>query len=517
MVKITGIKPREYQETIAETAKKKSCLVVLPTGLGKTAISLIVAVERLNKFPASQIILTAPTRPLAAQHYETFKKHISGTDLDEEFFALITGKISPKKRELIWNTSTIIFSTPQCVANDLRNKRLHLKNFSFLVEDESHRCVRNYDYTHIVKAYRDQSENPLVMGLTASPGSDATTINQICINLGVEAVEIRTRESEDVKPYIKRLKTEQVKVEFPEKFQAVRELFNKILEKKAGELRNRGLLYGRMATKKIFLQMQARLMRASRAGNKHFNILKGISILAEILKLQHAMELLETQSIYSLQKYIKNLEEEERTGKSKAVKNLFKSVDFQLALIKIENMEKRKEEHPKIKILLDIIKKEIKRPNKKIIVFVQYRNTVDKINEELRKAKIKSEIFIGQRGEKGLTQKEQINILKEFDKGKINVLVSTSIGEEGLDISEIDAVIFYEPVPSAIRTIQRRGRTARLKPGKLIILITKKTRDESYHWASRSKEKRMCKALDSIKEKFKKKAQKKQLSLEEFR
>ena len=84
-------------------------------------------------------------------------------------------------------------------------------------------------------------------------------------------------------------------------------------------------------------------------------------------------------------------------------------------------------------------------------------------------------------------------------------MCSTSIGEEGLDIPEVDAVIFYEPIPSAIRTIQRAGRTARKIKGKLIILITKKTRDESYFYVSRAREKKMHKAIETIKEDFAKK------------
>ena len=77
-----------------------------------------------------------------------------------------------------------------------------------------------------------------------------------------------------------------------------------------------------------------------------------------------------------------------------------------------------------------------------------------------------------------------------------------SIAEEGLDIPEVNAVIFYESVPSAIRAIQRTGRTARLKKGKLILLITKKTRDETFYYVSRSKEKRMKTAIENIRNDF---------------
>jgi len=82
----------------------------------------------------------------------------------------------------------------------------------------------------------------------------------------------------------------------------------------------------------------------------------------------------------------------------------------------------------------------------------------------------------------GLSQKEQKKIIEEFSAGEINVLVATSIAEEGLDIPEVNSVVFYEPIASAIRSIQRRGRTARLSKGKLIMLITKDTKDEAYYF-----------------------------------
>ncbi|MAG07247.1 hypothetical protein CMI46_00330 [Candidatus Pacearchaeota archaeon] len=138
----------------------------------------------------------------------------------------------------------------------------------------------------------------------------------------------------------------------------------------------------------------------------------------------------------------------------------------------------------------------------KIIVFAQYRDSITTICKELNKIKkIKAKSFVGQakKSDSGLTQKEQKQIIDDFSKGNFNILCATSIGEEGLDIPEVNAVIFYEPVPSAIRKIQRTGRTARLMPGELIMLITTGTRDEAYYWSAIRKEKTMHKALDEIK------------------
>jgi Fanconi anemia group M protein len=165
-------------------------------------------------------------------------------------------------------------------------------------------------------------------------------------------------------------------------------------------------------------------------------------------------------------------------------------------------------EHPKLLELKSIVEESIKNnPKTKIIVFSQYRETGTRICKELNLIpNINAKVFVGQAKKtsdkgvvSGLNQKEQHEILNEFKDGKINLIVSTSIGEEGLDIMEVSEVIFYEPIPSAIRTIQRRGRTARLMKGKLTILVTKDTLDEIFYYAAIAKEKRMYKAIESIK------------------
>jgi len=66
-------------------------------------------------------------------------------------------------------------------------------------------------------------------------------------------------------------------------------------------------------------------------------------------------------------------------------------------------------------------------------------------------------------------------------------MIATRVGEEGLDIAEVNQVIFYDNVPSSIRFIQRRGRTGRKDTGKLVVLIAKNTIDETYYWIGKRK------------------------------
>jgi len=97
-----------------------------------------------------------------------------------------------------------------------------------------------------------------------------------------------------------------------------------------------------------------------------------------------------------------------------------------------------------------------------------------------------------------MDQNEQSTILQSFTDGEFDVLVATSIAEEGLDIPQVDLVVFYEPIPSEIRYIQRRGRTGRKSSGRVIILAAKDTIDERYLYASKRRMEKMKQILSTI-------------------
>lgn len=494
-----NLKPRDYQKAIFETAKNANTLVVLPTGLGKTLIALMLGVERIEKYPSSKILFLAPTRPLAEQHFSYFTKNLPDLFADLQLF---TGSVNAKKRKKIFQTAEIIFSTPQCIANDLNNNLYSLSEVSLLIIDEAHRCLKNYDYTKVVKHYKQQSLNQRILGLTASPGSDVANVKEICKHLAVDEIEVRTRDSPDVKPYLQDLEFEKVIVPFPPEFLEIKLLLKKIYDQKIEELRSRNLLFS-PANKVTLLKLQGQL--AARYSNaRDFNAMRGMSLTATAIKLSHAIELLETQTLSGMNEYMKSLIEQAKNKKSKAVQALVKMPEFNAALISLQNLLTKKIEHPKLEEAAVLVENQFKEKlNSKVIIFTQFRETGVKIAKRLNQIEnVKAMTFFGQakKNNTGLSQKEQKEIIQKLNDGEINVLVATSIGEEGLDINEVSTVIFYEPIPSAIRKIQRQGRTARLKPGKLIILMTKDTRDVPYHYASNAREKKMYKILDGVKD-----------------
>lgn len=498
----TKFTPRDYQQSILEICKKESCLVILPTGTGKTLVALMLAIDIFTKNPLQKVVFLAPTRPLIEQHVAYFTKNLP------EGFAqidLFTGKTPADQRKKIWQRAEFVFSTPQCIANDLKKNLYNLSDVCLLIQDECHRCLKNYAYNLISQKYKEQSSKPHVLGLTASPGSDKATIKKVCDNLGINSVEIRTRDSSDVKPYLQEREFEKIEIDLPPEFEDIRYLMKDVYNDKINSLKNMKVIFGPI-TKVSLLECQKRMFKQIDSGDKNPSYYAGISVCSQAIKIGHAVELLETQTISSFINYMRNIFKDAEEKKSKSVQILAKDLRIAKAYTIATTLNL---EHPKLNKIKEIIEDAINtNPKAKIIIFAQFRETVKKISDILStNPLLKPGIFVGQamkehdqgRSHTGLKQKEQKEMIEKFSAGEINVLCATSIAEEGLDIPEVNEVIFYEPVPSAIRTIQRAGRTARLFPGKLKILMTKNTRDQTSHYASQAKEKRMHKAIQDIK------------------
>ncbi len=500
---IKGFTPRLYQETILATAAQKNTLVVLPTGMGKTNIFLMLAAQRRAQYPQSKILLIGPTKPLIDQYYAVFKENF---DITEDKMAIFTGLVPPEKREQMWKDAIIVFSTPQGLENDIISRKINLEEVSLLGFDEAHRAVGNYSYVFVASQYHKLARYPRIVGMTASPGTAMDEIKEVCQNLYIEAIEVRTDDDPDVKPYVKEIDIRWVPVHLPPILKDVQKPLQDFMRSRAEKLKQMGLLQRKSVSfvnKSELLAMQAELRVKMSQGERDGVVLQGISILAEIMKVSHAVELIETQGIIPVQKYIEKLYEEARMGTSKAIKNLIADENFKTAVLRISQLHADNVEHPKLVELQRIIEGMIKE-NKfaKIMVFNQYRdNALDIMGKLNRIPGVSAQIFVGQqkKGETGLSQKNQKQMIEDFRSGFFNVLVATSIGEEGLDIPRVDSVIFYEPVPSAIRQIQRRGRTGRQDKGEVIILMTKDTRDEAYRWVANNKEKKMYHNLELLK------------------
>jgi len=521
--------PRIYQQNIFKNILNKNSLVVLPTGLGKTLIAIMLIIYHLRKEPNKKILFLAPTKPLVEQHRRSI---LELTNLSEEEVVLYTGDKKLEKRIELFNKEEVkvVVATPQTILNDLNKNEISLNNFSLVVFDEAHRAVGNYDYVLIAKeAFKKGLQ---IIGLTASPGSDKEKVKEILNNLFIEKIEVRTYKSLDVKPYIKKIKQNWVFVELPKEFKVVRDYFKDLAKDYYKKLKNlldffyqnnHFLILPKFEklSKKDLLNLQKDLsnlineIKEKKLKEKGFEAIVYLNVL---IKLNYLIEVLETQGKHSALDYGYKIIEEGRSKKNKASQALLDDERFRKGVILLEKLNI---DHPKLEKLVEVIKEEIKEGSEKFIVFTQYRNSAKIIKEWLEKNGIKAERFVGQaskEGDKGLKRKEQVELIERFRNNEFQVLVATSVAEEGIDIPSVDSVIFYEPVPSEIRTIQRRGRTGRQKEGKVYFLITKNTVDMAYYYSARKKEKEMIEELEDLANlefeiKFKREEKKKELEI----
>jgi len=487
-----GFEPREYQRKIADVAASTNTLVVLPTGLGKTIIAVMVAAEMLKRYPDSKVVVLAPTRPLVLQHLRAFSSQL---ELRQGGMVALTGTVDPGERELLWMKARVIFATPQTVYNDVRHGRISLREVVLAVFDEAHRCVKDYTYTKLATAYRESADHPLIMGLTASPGASKEKVNEIKRNLFIETVEARSEESEDVKGYVEKTNIETIKVKVPEEYYETTLRLRELYNDKVKKLLSAGFLRSPRVSKKALLEargaISARLKSAQASGAPKGYIFGAIINQAQAVAILHALEMIETQGAPTLVRYLEKLRD--RPDKGKAVSSLLK--DPKWLRVEADAAKLATIPHSKISVMLTVVSKQVgAKPDSRVIVFTQYRDTIEDIVRALERQGLSARRFVGQSdrdGSKGMDQQTQTETLDEFRKGEFQVLVSSSIGEEGLHVPDVDLVVFYEAVPSEIRYIQRRGRTGRTTEGRVVILLAEGTVDESYYYSSVFKESRM--------------------------
>lgn len=483
-------------------------MVVIPTGLGKTIIALMLAVQRLTEIKDSKVILLAPTKPLVEQHYKSFLKL---TNLPDNSLISLTGAIAPEKRKNLWTDIKVAFMTPQVLQNDLISGLYSIKDVSLIIFDECHRAVGDYAYCYLAKKYMDIGNNSQILGLTASPGSTEGKINEIKQNLFINHIEIRTDKDIDVKPYIHKVDNEWIKIKLPSEFLEIKRILEEKLRACYKSLKSNNLIGSYdiyKITRKDLLKLSNvinRRISTARDNDEKFQMFNAKKLTANAIRLSHMMELIETQGVSALRDYFeKNEEKIKQNTANKSLKELFADIDFKRARKLTYSLYSKGLVHPKIERLKEILTNQInENPHSRILVFCHFRDSVNNIVKHFEENDlIKIHKFVGQaaRGsDKGLTQKEQIKLLSEFKEGIYNTLVGTSVAEEGLDIEECDLVVFYDVVPSAIRSIQRRGRTGRKREGKVLVLMAEGTRDEGYYWAEKTKEKSMKTSLEKIK------------------
>lgn len=503
LIRPDSLESREYQLSIAMKALDANTMVILPTGLGKTAVALLVAASRLYN-EKGKVLMLAPTKPLVEQHLRYFEKYLllkPDTGSVSSPFVMFTGDAPPAERTADWERATVILATPQVIKNDLIAGRYTLADVTLMIVDECHRAVGNYAYVFLAQRYLSSADKPLLLAMTASPGGVQEKVQDVCSNLGIGQVETRTENDPDVRPYVFERELEFISIDLPPDLKSAIQVINGLIDERLALLASLHFTVPKrekLSMKElnaINAQIQQRIANRDPAGYS------AASVYAECMKLKHAVMLAESQGSEVLKGYLAKLYAEGTgSGGSKASQRLAADQSFRELFER--SVAWQKELHPKVEIALGLVREQlVTHPDSRIIIFATYRDTVQLLVDHLTTNGIACERFVGQATkdtEKGLSQKKQIAALSRFREGEFKVLIATSVGEEGLDVPSTDLVIFYEAVPSEIRSIQRKGRTGRSGAGRVVVLVTKGTSDEVFRHVSAAKEKMMHRSMRSM-------------------
>ena len=520
----TNLEVRDYQFSIVRSAFYHNLLVALPTGLGKTFIASTVMLNFLRWFPKSKIVFMAPTKPLVAQQ---IKACCSITGIPASKVAILLDK-TRKNRGEIWNSRQVFFTTPQVVENDLAFGLVNPKSISLLVIDEAHRARGNYSYNNVVNFLKRFNDSFRILALTATPAADVEGVQNVIDNLMISKVEVRTEDSDDI---VKYMKTKKVCRRVLAVLDEIRECIDLLATAVAPVLKSaneKGLLDVTDPTRINAFKC----MEASRRLLANKNVPEGLKwaqyfilqLLGTVGQCYRRLNIYGVNSFYS---YFQE-KHKEFTAKwnSKKSKNKL-NADFYFSEPIKKLLEAREKvisnqaySHPKIEALMEELEDFFQAKDtssSRVIIFTEFRESALEIVKAIENANngSKPHIFIGQAKEKdkfdeenfgkkkknlkgkqgkgknkeeedrvaarsssekaqisGMNQKLQKEIIRQFKNGDYNVLVATSIGEEGLDIGEVDLIVCYDSTSSPIKNIQRMGRTGRKRDGKVVLLFS---------------------------------------------
>lgn len=515
-VKSGSLEDRTYQSELVTASKHQSTLIALPTGTGKTAVAARLIAHRLEEIGGTAVML-APTQPLVNQHAEFFCEVL---DIPEHEIQIFTGDIRPDKREQIWNEAvSIIVATPQVIENDLLGNRYNMRDVSHLVFDECHRATGEYAYNYIGERYHGNAANPLSTGLSASPGSSKDSILEVCSNIGATNIEVITEEDESLQKYLHDVQIDHRWIDVPQEILESRDLVQDIYAEKLSELKSMGVLKSARKTLSVTALMKARGKIQRLIDNGDSKGYKAQSVHAEAMKLNHGWQTIETQSPESAVTYFEGIFDEGRSSSgSKAAERIAAHPQIRKAVTQLREYD---EIHPKSKQVRTETGRTLMNGGQ-VLIFTESRETASELVEFLETGKMKPARFVGQNNKEndpGMSQAEQKETLDAFRAGEYNILVSTRVAEEGIDIPAVDLVLFYEPVSDAVRTVQRRGRTGREKQGRVVVLVAKHTQDQSKFYASESKEEKMKEQMAELKhmeDELRDELREQQVSLEAF-
>ncbi|KAL4979435.1 hypothetical protein BDW66DRAFT_127426 [Aspergillus desertorum] len=495
-------KTRDYQFNITQKGLFHNLLVALPTGLGKTFIAATVMLNWLRWTKTAQIIFVAPTKPLVAQQISAC---LQITGIPRSQTTMLTGEAPPGIRAEEWKTKRVFFMTPQTLINDLKSGIADPKRIVLLVVDEAHRATGGYAYVEVVKFLRRFNQSFRVLALTATPGSTVESVQAVIDGLDIAKVEIRTEQSLDIREYVHARSTEIQTFQNSDEMILCMDLLSSTLQPLVDQLRTLNAFWGRdpmSLTPYGLTKARQQWMLCDAGRNAHFGLKNKINAIFTVLaSMAHGIDLLKYHGITPLYRHLLHFQSSTEGKKGgKYQRQIVQDEHFKKLMNYLTPWTKNPEfiGHPKLEYLRQVVLNHFMdagegshgaggedRTTTRVMIFVHFRDSAEEVTRVLRRYEpmVRPHVFVGQssaKGSEGMGQKTQLDIVQKFKKGTYNTIVATSIGEEGLDIGEVDLIVCYDSSASPIRMLQRMGRTGRKRAGNIVLLLMQGKEEENF-------------------------------------
>ncbi|KAH8431834.1 3'-5' DNA helicase [Aspergillus melleus] len=492
-------KTRDYQFNIAQRGLYHNLLVALPTGLGKTFIAATVMLNWYRWTKDAQIIFVAPTKPLVSQQVSAC---LGIAGIPKSQTSMLTGGTAPGIRAEEWQSKRVFFLTPQTLVNDLKTGIADPKRIVLVVVDEAHRATGGYAYVEVVKFLQRFNQSFRVLALTATPGAKVETVQEVIDGLNISKVEIRTEQSLDIRQYVHAKNIEREVFSDSEELILCKEHFSRALQPLVDKLKHLNVYWGSdpLTLTPYGLTKARKEWNDSNAGRRSSPAFKVMinTIITILASCAHSLDLLKYHGITPF--YRSQLKFQSNSGGLKSGKykqQLVQDENYKRLMSQVSAWTKHPEfiGHPKLAYLKEVVLNHFldagegqdgnTQSSTRLMIFVHFRDSAEEVIRVLKRHEplVRPHIFIGQSSNKdsdGMNQKTQLSVVQKFKEGVYNTIVATSIGEEGLDIGEVDRIICYDSSSSPIRMLQRMGRTGRKRAGNIVILLTQGKEEQSY-------------------------------------
>ncbi|XP_078408403.1 interferon-induced helicase C domain-containing protein 1 [Cetorhinus maximus] len=495
---VPEIQLRDYQQEVAAPALEgKNLIICLPTGSGKTRVAVYITRYHLDKMKlqgkTGKVIVLVNKVPLVDQH---FRKEFNPYLKDKYSVSKISGDTQLKiSFPQVVRANDIIICTAQILENQLAElndsdaDNLKISDFSLIIIDECHHTQKEGVYKSIMTRYIEQKLNnkgdaevalPQILGLTASPGvggaknrkNAESHILQICANLDAYKImtvkEHHAQLKDQVKDPVKKMEIAEERTEDPFGGQ-IKDMMMKIHTYLG---RNPASDFGTQSYEQWIVQKE-------KTGAKEEN--RKLRVCAEHLrKYNDALMINDTIRMIDAYNYLTDFYKDEKRKKvPDDDEDVPKSKldDTDRFLITLFNAQQKKlqilagnpqyENGKLTKLRTTILQEFTKKRNSRGIIFTKTRQNAHALqewieeNEKFRDVGIKAHYLTGAGSNsqyKHMTQNEQKEVLGKFHDGEINLLIATTVAEEGLDIKECNFVIRYGLVTNEIAMVQARGR-----------------------------------------------------------